>query len=179
MHAVVLGFHPGRSDLRYDLMTPLLLANVFRWFEPDVFRAYDLHGGSAGSVSATLDADVDPSTVKVLGEHGELPFTVQGQAVRFFAGVPQTVRIISSGREQVHSLSLPEVAPVAWEPPRSAFRGIPGGIQRALSRDLWQYLAVLGGIGLLVEWLMYGRARQRLSSASPAPSADVMMRQAS
>jgi hypothetical protein len=179
MRAVVMGFHPGRSDLRYDLMTPLLLANVFRWFEPDVFRAYDLHGGSAGSVSTTLDADVDPATVKVIGEHGELPFTVQGQAIRFFAGVPQTVRVISSGREQVHSLSLPEVAPTAWEPPRSAFRGIPGGIQQAISRDLWQYLAVLGGISLLVEWLLYGRARQRLTVQSSTPATDVMMRQAS
>jgi hypothetical protein len=179
MRAVVMGFHPGRSDLRYDLMTPLLLANVFRWFEPDVFRAYDLHGGSAGSVSTALDADVDPATVKVVGEHGELPFTVQGQAIRFFAGVPQTVRVISSGREQVHSLSLPEVAPTAWEPPRSAFRGIPGGIEQAISRDLWQYLAVLGGIGLLVEWLLYGRARQRLTVQSSTPATDAMMRQAS
>jgi hypothetical protein len=89
------------------------------------------------------------------------------------------VRVISSGHEQVHSLSLPEVAPTAWEPPRSAFRGIPGGIQQAISRDLWQYLAVLGGIGLLVEWLLYGRARQRLAAQSSAPTADVVMRQAS
>ena len=36
--AVVLGFHPGRSDLKFDLVTPLLLANILRWFEPDVFR---------------------------------------------------------------------------------------------------------------------------------------------
>jgi hypothetical protein len=179
IRAVVMGFHPGRSELRYDLMTPLLLANVLRWFEPEVFRAYDLHGGSAGSVTATLDADVDPGTVKVLGEHGELPFTVQGQTVRFFAGVPQTVRVISSGREQVHSLSLPEVAPTAWEPPRSAFRGLPGGVQQAISRDLWQYLAVLGGIGLLTEWLLYGRARQRSTPQSPASTDEIMMRQAS
>ena len=43
-------------------VTPLLLANVLRWFEPEVFRAYDLHGGSAGTVTATLDADVDLRT---------------------------------------------------------------------------------------------------------------------
>jgi hypothetical protein len=179
MHAVVIGFHPGRSELRYDLMTPLLFANILRWFEPDVFRAYDLHGGTAGSVTATLDADTDSSAVKVVGEHGDLPFTVQGQSVRFFAGVPQTVRVVSSGREQVHSLSLPEVAPVAWEPPRSAFRGIPTGIQQALSRDLWQYLAILGGIGLLVEWLIYGRSRQRLTPQAPAKNDDVLIRRAS
>ena len=165
--SVVMGFHPGRSDIRFDLVTPLLLANVLRWFEPDVFRAYDLHGGSAGTVTATLDTDGDPSNVKVLGDQEQLPFTVQGRTVRFFAGTPQTVRIISSGREQVHSLSLPEIASTSWEPPRSAFRGLPGPIARAVSRDLWQYLAVLGAIGLLVEWLVYGRARTR----AVAPSA--------
>ena len=179
MRAVVMGFHPGRSELRYDLMTPLLLANVLRWFEPEVFRAYDLHGGSAGSVTATLDSDVDPATLKVVGENGDLPFTVQGQTVRFFAGVPQTVRVISSGREQVHSLSLPEVAQTTWEPPRSAFRGLPGGFQQAISRDLWQYLAVLGGIGLLVEWWLYGRNRQRLTTQASTSGDEVMMRQAS
>ena len=177
--SVVMGFHPGRSDIRFDLVTPLLLANVLRWFEPDVFRAYDLHGGSAGTVTATLDNDGDPSNVKVLGDQEQLPFTVQGRTVRFFAGTPQTVRIISSGREQVHSLSLPEIASTTWEPPRSAFRGLPGPIERAVSRDLWQYLAVLGAIGLLVEWLVYGRARTRAVAPSATRATPAEMRQAS
>lgn len=177
--SVVMGFHPGRSDLRFDLMTPLLLANVLRWFEPDVFRTYDLHGGSAGSVSATLDADADPASVRVLGEREELPFTMEGRTVRFFAGAPQTVRVISSGREQVHSLSLPEVAEASWEAPQSALRGIPGAIERAVSRDLWRYLAILGAIGLLVEWLMYGRARKRAPAGAAPVAGDLPLRQAS
>lgn len=177
--SVVMGFHPGRSDLRFDLVTPLLLANILRWFEPEVFRAFDLHGGSAGAVTATLDNEADPASIKVLGEKDQLPFTVQGKAIRFFAGAPQTVRVISSGREQVHSLSLPEIAGAAWEPPRSAFRGIPGAIERAVSRDLWQYLAILGAIGLLAEWLIYGRSRTRAAAAPSAPAAPVSMRQAS
>jgi len=177
--SVVMGFHPGRSDLRFDLVTPLLLANIVRWFEPDVFRTYDLQGGSAGTVTAALDADADPSTVKVLGERDALPFTVQGHTIRFFAGAPQTVRVISSGREQVHSLSLPEIASMNWEPPRSAFRGIPGGFERAVSRDLWQYLAVLGAIGLLIEWLMYGLVANRPAVPSAGDSKPVVMRRAS
>lgn len=177
--SVVMGFHPGRSDIRFDLVTPLLLANVLRWFEPDVFRAYDLHGGSAGTVTATLDNDGDPASVKVLGDQEQLPFTVQGKTVRFFAGTPQTVRVISSGREQVHSLSLPEIASTSWEPPRSAFRGLPGPIERAVSRDLWQYLAVLGAIGLLVEWVLYGRSRTKAVKLSTEPATPVEMRQAS
>jgi hypothetical protein len=165
--------------LKFDLVTPLLLANILRSFEPDVFRTYDLHGGSAGTVTATLDPGVDPATVKVLGDDEQLPFTMDGRSVRFFAGAPQTVRIISNGREQVHSLSLPEVATATWEPPRSAFRGVPGSIERAVSRDLWQYLAALGAIGLIAEWLLYGRARRRAAVTSNAPVDTLAMRQAS
>jgi hypothetical protein len=104
---------------------------------------------------------------------------MDGRSVRFFAGAPQTVRIISNGREQVHSLSLPEVATATWEPPRSAFRGVPGSIERAVSRDLWQYLAALGAIGLIAEWLLYGRARRRAAVTSNAPVDTLAMRQAS
>lgn len=177
--AVALGFHPGRSNLRFDLITPLLLANILRSFEPDVFRTYDMHGGSAGSVSATLDPDVDLATVKVLGENEPLPFTIEGRTVRFFAGTPQTVRVLSNGREQVHSLSLPDMASAVWEPPKSAVRGMPGVIQQALARDLWRYLAILGALGLLLEWLLYGRARRRLQSRPPADNLELPMRQAS
>ena len=28
---IVLGFHPGSSALKFDLATPLLFANIFRW----------------------------------------------------------------------------------------------------------------------------------------------------
>jgi hypothetical protein len=177
--SVAMGFHPGRSDLRFDIMTPLLLANILRWFEPTVFRTYDLHGGSAGTVTATLDNDADPANVKVLGDREALPFTIDGRTVRFFAGTPQTVRVISSGREQVHSLSLPEVASTTWQPPRSAIRGIPGQIERAVSRDLWRYLAVLGMLGLLIEWLLYGRAKRRMAASLMTSDEPAAMRQAS
>jgi hypothetical protein len=177
--SVVLGFHPGRSDLRFDLVTPLLLANILRWFEPDVFRVFDLHGGTSGTVTATLDDDADPASVKVLGEQQQLPFTMEGRTVRFFAGSPQTVRVISNGREQVHSLSLPDVASMTWEPPRSAFRGVPGAVERAVSRDLWRILAILGLLGLLIEWLIYGRDRRRARVQASAPVEEVSMRQAS
>lgn len=177
--SVVMGFHPGRSDLRFDIVTPLLLANILRWFEPTVFRTYDLHGGSAGTVTASLDNDADLANVQVLGEREQLPFTLDGHTVRFFAGAPQTVRIVSSGREQVHSLTLPEVAATTWEPPSSARRGVPGAVERAVSRDLWRYLAILGTLGLLVEWLLFGRERRRLAAARGNTPAPLTMRQAS
>lgn len=178
--SVALGFHPGRSDLRFDLVTPLLIANILRWFQPEVFRAYDLHGGNAGSVTATLDSDLDPKSVQVLGEREQLPFTIDGRTVRFFSGSPQTVRVISNGREQVHSLSLPEVASITWEPPASAIRGAPSAVAQAVSRDLWRYLAVAGALGLLAEWLLYGRSKRRQPAASEGTAEpDLTMRQAS
>ncbi|HYP05383.1 MAG TPA: VWA domain-containing protein [Bryobacteraceae bacterium] len=177
--AVAMGFHPGRSDLRFEIVTPLLLANILRWFEPTVFRTYDLHGGSAGTVTATLDNDADLTNVQVLGEREQLPFTIDGHTVRFFAGAPQTVRIVSSGREQVHSLTLPEVAATQWDAPQASLRGVPGAVERAVSRDLWRYLAILGAAGLLLEWLLYGRQRRRMAMVRGADPEPVAMRQAS
>jgi hypothetical protein len=50
-----------------------------------------------------------------------------------------------------------------WEVPPGARRGIPAFRETiSLSRDLWQALAILGGIGLLVEWLLFGRAEGRM-----------------
>ena len=42
---VVLGFHPGLTGMRYELATPLLFANLFRWFAPEIFRRSELTGG--------------------------------------------------------------------------------------------------------------------------------------
>ena len=52
---VVIGFHPARSAMRYELATPLLFANTLRWMAPDIFLRRELIGGSVGTVSATLD----------------------------------------------------------------------------------------------------------------------------
>jgi hypothetical protein len=169
---LALGFHPGSNDTRFDVATPLLMANILRWFEPAVFRSWELHGGSIGSVTVSLDAGVKNEDIKVLGERGTpLPFTVQGRSLRFFAGVPGDIRVLTGGSERVHSLSLPEVGDKIWEPPKSARRGIPSGLAQAFSRDIWQILAVLGGVGLVLEWLLYGRKRH-VTIPAPAGSSE-------
>ena len=154
---VALGFHPGRSDMKFDLATPLLMANILRWLEPDVFRATEVHGGSVGAVTMALQAGTDPAKVRVTADGQDLPFTIQSDTLRFYAGVPGVVRVQAGPREQVHSLSLPEVAEKTWEPATTVRRGMPGLVEQALSRDLWQILAILGGIGLAVDWLLFGR----------------------
>lgn len=177
---LVLGFHPGRSSMKFDLATPLLFANILRWMEPDVFRRWEIHAGSAGAVTVALDGEADPARVRVLMENNQpLPFTAHGNAVRFFAGVPGTVRVQSDYGEQVYSLTLPEVGAAAWEPPKSAARGIPAALAGAFSRDIWQWLALLGGLGLLAEWLLYGNARGTLLRVPAKAAARLGLRKAS
>lgn len=99
--------------------------------------------------------------MRVLAENGSpLPYTIQGRNLRFFAAAPGTVRLLTGDREQVYSLSLPEVAEARWEPPKEARRGVPrASAGRLAYTDLWPWLALAGGALLLVEWLLFGRRR--------------------
>jgi len=48
-----------------------------------------------------------------------------------------------------------------WQPPADAHQGIPRFPQLAEpSGDMWPWLALAGGLGLLAEWLLYGRFRR-------------------
>jgi hypothetical protein len=176
---VALGFHPGRSDLRFDLATPLLFANLLRWMEPGVFRHWEANASSAGPVATTLEPDVDVKTVRVLAENGaELPNTISGRLLRFYSGMPGTVRVISDQREQVFSLTLPEVGEVVWTPPSSVRKGLPRPGVAQYAKDLWPWLAVLGALGLMLEWKLFGRARTTLVRRETTPE-DQTLRRAS
>jgi hypothetical protein len=169
---IVLGFHPGHDLTRYELATPLLLANTLRWANPEVFRASETYGRTVGAVSVILNGAASESNVRVIGDGRDLPFTMQDRTLRFFSGVPDRVRVITESGEQVHSLSLPELGTVTWEPPAGARKGLPGRFETVLSRDVWQLLAILGAACLVAEWLLYGKAAARkLTSASPQPEA--------
>ncbi len=157
---VVFGFHPMRAGMRYELATPLLFANVLRWMAPDSFRRWELYAGSVGAVMATLEAESDAAQVKVIGPDGTpLPFTVHEKTVRFFAGKPGVVRVVSGDKEQIHALTLPSVPDSVWAIPATARKGVPRARAGTLSsRDIWQWLALLGGLGLLLEWLWFAPA---------------------
>jgi hypothetical protein len=158
---VILGFHPARSALRYELATPLLFANILRWMSPGMFRRWDLNLGSAGSVNVTLDSDVEPSTVRVLSDQRRsLPFTLQGKVLRFFEATPGTVRVMAGNRELVYSLTLPEIAEVQWQAPANARRGVPPrALSQAAARDLWQWLALAAAVVIILDWVLFGRIR--------------------
>jgi hypothetical protein len=162
---VVLGFHPARSAMRYELATPLLFANLLRWVSPDLFQRLEISGGSVGTVRLAMDSagrGADASKVKVLGEDGKpLPFTMRDNSIDFFAGAPGAVRVDAGGREYMYSLTLPELSDSKWKPPAAVMRGIPAMAPViAAARDVWPVLAFLGALCLIAEWLIYGRFRR-------------------
>jgi len=159
---VVFGFHPALSGMRYELATPLLFANLFRWVAPEIFRRSELSGGSVGAIKLDMDQEAKPGEVKVLAEDGSaLPFTLRDRALHFFSGNPGVVRVVAGDREYVYSMTLPQVGDTKWTPPAEARRGIPR-LQPLAStvQDLWPWLALAGGVGLLAEWFLFGRFRR-------------------
>ena len=183
---VVFGFDPMGSPMRYELAAPLLFGNILNWMAGDATRDSELFAGSVGTVNVKLEPGADPSTVRVLDERGAgAPFRVEGDRIQFFAGRPGTVRVVAGNRQQVYSLTLPEVADRGWEIPPSVKRGVPAPREAvAGARDLWQWLAALGGLGLLVEWLLFGsvetgRVRRVFRMFRARPSENRKMRRAS
>jgi hypothetical protein len=147
--------------MKYQLATPLLMANVLRWMAPDTFRQWDVQAGTVGTVNLPVEKDTNPATVRVLDENQRpLPFTISGDSLQFFSGAPGTVRVLRGDRETLYSLTLPDVAEALWKPPANVRRGIPrSSEQESPPQDLWPWLAALGGVGLLLDWLLYGRSR--------------------
>ena len=157
---VALGFHPARSSMRYELATPLLVANILRWMAPDAFQRLDIQAGNVGTVNLPVDKGADATTIKVTGDDQRaLPFTVEGDALRFFSGAPGNVHVRAGDRESVFALTLPDVAEIAWKPLPEVIKGVPREpLRGASSTSIWPWFALLGGLGLLVDWLIYGRS---------------------
>jgi hypothetical protein len=169
---VIFGFHPMRSQLRYELSVPLLFANVLRWLSPASFHRQEIYAERVGAVSVPIEPGAGAAKV-IAADGSALPFSVTGSSLRFFSGSPGTVRVQSSEGEQVHSLVLPDVPDSVWQPQGAIRRGVPAARENVpLSRDTWHWLAIAGALGLLLEWLWF-------SPASPRRAAPVLRRPAS
>lgn len=158
----VLGFHPVRTAMKFELATPLLFANLMRWVRPDLFRRWELNGGTVGSVSVELDKHVNPASVRVISDAGKpVPYTIDDTHLRFFTATPGTVRVQAGEREIVYSLTLPDVGASEWTVPAKVKRGVPRfSVRDTPVTDLWPWLALAGTLGLLIEWFLYGRGRR-------------------
>lgn len=170
---IVLGFHPVRSGMRYQLTTPLLFANIIRWMAPDAFRSWELTAGTVGTVDVPLDSQLDPTSIRVQTEDGRsLPFTVEGKTLRFFSGSPGVVRVLTGDRELVYSLTLPQPGDVVWRPSTVKFGVPPHAPIGPTSRDVWQWLSIAGAAGLFADWILFGRLSARLRATPAAASAE-------
>ena len=140
---VVLGFHPVRGALRYELTTPLLFANILRWMAPDIFRRWEVNAGSPGTINIDLGPEAEAGGIRVIAANGtELPYTLEGRNLRFFVGTAGTVRVVAGDREMVYSFTLPELADTKWTPPPGTRRGVPRPVEgRPAFVELWPWLA--------------------------------------
>ncbi len=170
---IVLGFHPVTSEMRYELATPLLFANAVRWIAPLAFRRQELSAASVGSTHVELETAADPNTITVSGTGQPIPWTLEGRDLRFFTAEPGVVHVGTPDRDLVFSLTLPSPGDLVWAP-RNAVYGLPSSpLPVPAPREIWYWLALLGGAGLIAEWLLYSGARrpvprmQRTEPASP------------
>lgn len=163
-----IGFDPLAGDLRFELTTPLLFANLTRWLAPEAFRASDYTASTVGSISLALDPNERADQLSVTDDRGyHVPFTVRNQTVHLYVSRPSVVHIVSPERERTYSFTLPEVADKQWTPPSFVEEGLPAPSSISPSAvDLWQWLALLGGFGLLAEWLWFGRRRKQAKAAT-------------
>jgi len=97
-----------------------------------------------------------------------VPFTMRDRTLNFFAGSPGGVKVVAGDREYLYSLTLPELWDSKWTPPADAHTGIPKfATILESSSDLWPWLALAGALGLLAEWLLYGRFRRGMARVLP------------
>jgi len=166
----VIGFDPLEGQMKFAVTTPLLFANLFHWLSPESLRIFELSAARVGSATVTLDPNEPVNKVRVNTSAGEaVPFTVRDQTLQLFTGHPGIIRIASSQREILLSLTLPSVAEHEWRPPKASASGLPPvDVWAASSVGLWQWLAILGALGLLAEWMLFGRRRvSRLRRLAP------------
>lgn len=159
---VYMAFHPLQSALRYELATPILFANIFRTLAPETFRLSEVSGASVGTLTALLEDEADAPNVKLTNARGEkIPFARDGKTIRFFAGTPGNIRLSDGKRESVYSLTLPEVGEKEIEWPKGTRRGVPA-VSRfgSSSRELWYGLAIIGALGLIADWFLFGLGRR-------------------
>lgn len=155
----IIGFDPLNGDLRFAVTTPLLVANMLRWLSPEAFRTVDIIAGRVGTASVSLDKGENTANLRVSDERGfAVPFTVRDQTLELFASRPSIVRVTSDEHERVLSLTLPDIAEREWKVSGNISTGVPSIHSFGPSSiDLWRWLALFGGLGLLIEWLLFGR----------------------
>jgi hypothetical protein len=169
---ILFGFHPLAEGLENHLAIPLLFANLARWVSPDLFRLAEVTAATPGLVElevaeGTRRDQVRLSSAQIPG----LAFTLVDNRLRFYAERTGRVAVRLPDREAVYSLELPEVAEGRWTPAPGVRAGVPPPLAAVgLPPGLWPWLAVAGALGLLAEWILFGRrpAAPAVAASQPA-----------
>jgi hypothetical protein len=157
----VIGFDPLSGQLRFEVTTPLLFANLLRWLSPEPFKTVDVTAGRVGAATVMLDASERADRIRVTNERGfAVPFTVREQNLQLFASRPSIIHVASDDRERLLSLTLPDVAELEWKPTANSASGLPGPARFGPgAKDVWRWLALFGALGLFIEWILFGQRR--------------------
>jgi hypothetical protein len=157
----VIGFDPLASELRFEVTTPLLFANLLRWISPDVFRSVETRAERLGAVNIALDGSENPERIRIFNARGSaVPFFIRKQTLELFASRPDVLHVNSEDRERVISISVPDVAAFRWKPPANVATGLPASSSIAPGAiDLWKWLAIAAAITLYMEWMLFARRR--------------------
>jgi hypothetical protein len=157
--SVFVGFDLLDEKLQGRLSTPLLFANIVRWFAPDVFRGEAVQASAPGLIEWEMPPvrEDEIQVVSSVDEH--IPWRLVESRVRLFAGGRGVVTIRTPDQESRLNLTLPEVGNARWEPPEGTLRGVPPPARGALLAGvaLWPWLSLLALAILAVDWRYYGR----------------------
>ena len=124
----------------------------FRWH----LNPLNVYGESSPLGRAELDKAAPSTGRAVLEEiHAE-----NSEAIGYLRAAAQPQPAQRGSAIRIRFTSVPDVAEAVWKPPANVRRGVPrASLDAATQTDLWPWLAVLGGLGLLTDWLLYGRSR--------------------
>lgn len=162
-----IGFDPFSGALRFRVTTPLLIANLLRWLRPEAFQHWEISARQVGAATLPLERDEESEQLRVVDEHNlAVPFAIRNHTLQFFVSHPSVIRIFSEHHQRVLSLTLPDVAAYEWKTSSSAAEGVPAPRLGQSSLDLWKWLALVGALGLFVEWMLFGPGRRRIPMQS-------------
>lgn len=157
--SVFVGFDLLDEKLQGRLSTPLLFANIVRWFAPEVFRGRAVQASAPGLIEWEMPPVREADVQVVSSEDEQIPWRLVDNRLRLFAGRPGVVTIRTPEQESRLNLTLPEVGNARWEPPEGILRGVPPPASGALLAGvaLWPWLSLLALGILAVDWRYYGR----------------------
>ncbi len=170
---VAFGFDLTDPSVRDRLSAPMLFANAVSWLDSSAFRAESVAARGPGSV--TIEApNSAPHQIAVRTAKGaKVPWVLSDGEVRFYADQQDSYRVTTADHDLTLVLQQPQVPTTTWEPPESILRGVPSGLAGiGASWVPWPWLAALGALILLYDWIRFGRGRRLTAETVQASSLD-------